>query len=510
MITHRLLDGGNLSVPRVRLVDFANEYATALLHDEVLFVVEQKPEGCFVMALDLDFRRPFLPDTTLLLALLNRLFLAVVRGFPTLDTPRLLVLLADDNEDLSGGGGGGDGSAAAAERMGIHIIAPRLYVNRQIARNLRQDLIRWLIQDGVGGSENADRWKNTIDESIYASNGLRMIGSHKCAVCPDCAGGCPRCSGTGRLDLQRVYWPRFVFERNEAGGVLTPYETAAAAADGGDAAAAAAAKLRRMRDMVLECSIIPPVPPGAMDGALPAPLFTQVFLGAAAASTNKRARVLTAAATHLAPTVRRAATVTAAAAVHDGPEGGDGGDADATRLSTLHVLPPSAPQVATIRTLFATQVAHRPPVTHVMSASPELYYIKTSSRYCANKGGVHNNVTVWFELSARWGIQQRCWCRCPEVRPASGKTCREYRGPGVPVPPVAIAKLFPAPLAPGSAAAADAAAAAAPALGAPPGSRKKPAAASTAQLIPRFTPMPTPTSGTTRPGATQSPAPPKG
>jgi hypothetical protein len=122
---------------------------------------------------------------------------------------------------------------SANNKIGIHPLFPNLIVNTSQAMDIRNYLVSYFISKygDMAGIQNS--WEEILDTSIYDANGLRLVGSHKTEVCPDCKQSglrkrtysqqqqqqqqqqqhdipvCDRCNGHMKLDGGRQYMPKY-------------------------------------------------------------------------------------------------------------------------------------------------------------------------------------------------------------------------------------------------------------------------------------------------------------
>lgn len=97
----------------------------------------------------------------------------------------------------------------------MHIHFPGLYVNQRQAAIMARGIAAKLTSI-IGPLEYLmNDWFDVIDLCVYMKNGLRMLGSHKSAKCPECRGRkCKACNQIGKIDLGRVYQLRHVFQKD--------------------------------------------------------------------------------------------------------------------------------------------------------------------------------------------------------------------------------------------------------------------------------------------------------
>ena len=60
--------------------------------------------------------------------------------------------------------------------------------------------------------------------------------------------------------------------------------------------------------------------------------------------------------------------------------------------------------------------------------SKTVYYVKTDSKYCENLGRSHSSNHVWFSVSDKGTICQKCFCRCETTEGRRYGFCRDFKG----------------------------------------------------------------------------------
>ena len=197
ILTHTLLDGrygGCVYLPDSALGDFIDAYGKDLLRSRKLYVVERRTK-VFKMHFDLDFKTVHDDATTE--ALLEEVRTVVLSFLePGLERESWCIACAV----LEG---------TARKAPGVHLIFPWLLVDAQQAQWMRSAVVR-----ALGALES---WEAVVDSAVFASAGLRMVGSDKCRDCPTCGNGretrlfCGACKHQGRVPENKVYWPWRVF-----------------------------------------------------------------------------------------------------------------------------------------------------------------------------------------------------------------------------------------------------------------------------------------------------------
>lgn len=103
-------------------------------------------------------------------------------------------------------------------KIGFHLIWPDIIVSVDEALYLRSAIIQFLEQSDFYLSSLED-WETIIDKSLYDNmHALRMNGSSKNVICPECKGKsklrneCYHCRRSGKINEGRIYYPYLIFD----------------------------------------------------------------------------------------------------------------------------------------------------------------------------------------------------------------------------------------------------------------------------------------------------------
>lgn len=178
-ITHFHLRGGRWSVPTECNDEFLWHYAIAMEQGHQFSLVERRTD-IFRYHMDLDFNQP--EEVTLDAV---RQYLLIIQGvlrrfFPYTENMFFeLTVSVAPCKTIIGKDGGID-----LIKTGYHIIWHHIWIDAAKALDLRASIIDDLkIKYGVRNGTTHNLWEDVVDESIYVSNGLRMIGSMKWSPC---------------------------------------------------------------------------------------------------------------------------------------------------------------------------------------------------------------------------------------------------------------------------------------------------------------------------------------
>lgn len=97
-------------------------------------------------------------------------------------------------------------------KCGMHVHFPNIVVDRHQALLIRESGLSILERRiPFEKDSNIAGWEEVIDSCVYDANGLRMLGSCKCAICSVCKRNpkkrpnCKKCNGVGKEYIQRRY-----------------------------------------------------------------------------------------------------------------------------------------------------------------------------------------------------------------------------------------------------------------------------------------------------------------
>jgi hypothetical protein len=206
--THRLLDGGNLSVKDMHA--FYESYARAVLREENVYVVELKTEPVFKMFFDADIHSTEVLDDEWCERFAKYIMGAVSELFSEsidLSQMTMIVCKADPKATKK--------NSVECMKYGLHAVFTTLHVNREMAVRIRNAVVQKLSNNMV--CNGPTRWEDDIDEVVYGANGLRMPFSRKMMRCK-CSlkdrDSCEQCLGKGTRDEGRPYLPYFKIDGN--------------------------------------------------------------------------------------------------------------------------------------------------------------------------------------------------------------------------------------------------------------------------------------------------------
>ena len=396
--THFMLDGGKMSVPHERQDEFDESYARALFEGEPVFVVELKTSPVYYLMFEFDLKMPrgrLLSDEEL------RLFVSVVQRvvapmFSDFPNTSVAVLTAPPKDCVA------DPGAVPATQNGIHMVW-KIPVNSEAVWKVRAVVLRELESRLTGVVPFVSPWLEMFDPCVLMDNGLRMVGSRKAEICPDCkkkkafdrnAAGllCARCQGQGHLDNGR------------------PYSLAFYAGPDGAEDGPATKTLKdplRLYDLVKACSI----------RACGAPLEAVPVLRFACEPDRLRAEA-NAAADRSAFTSSRRKNPKAAAATADARK-----EKRAESRDELIDLTPDQAEYRALANFILTEFVGTPVATHVKRCkSKDIYIVNSKCHWCANKRGDHAHSFVYF-YATPVGVVQRCFCFKSQ---ADGVSCRNF------------------------------------------------------------------------------------
>lgn len=400
-LTHLLMDGekgGKIAIPHEATDGFFAAYAKDLLAGAQLFVVEKRTP-VFKFCVDVDFKTMY--STEDLSRFIAKACTAIAPYFTDIPgkVPReasCIVCAVTEH----------DGRRKAP---GLHLIFPFAPVKESAACWIRSGIVHAL-WDLVGFQED---WNTVIDIAVITSSGLRMVGSDKCRNCSSCKNEreakqcCSSCNRRGKLAENKIYWPWRVYPEDDPEMMKCLVQMQANVGH-----AARMCSIRLAPDVPESGNFrVPPMAPGmavkkrSKPGSDPdkgyhlmdeSPEFPRV----------KKAKLIDV-------NARMKALVTEA----------------------IHKYYPKYYARLEVKEL----LEHRPP----KSTSP-IIWVKVAgfgSRFCLNKNADHTSQSIYFVISARSGIAQRCFSR-KDIERQCGK-CANFTSNWKPIGKALRAALFP-------------------------------------------------------------------
>lgn len=164
-VTHFMLDGGKLDLTGDHDT-FQEVYAKNINHKNC--IVERKTKY-FRFFIDLDILASVNLDITEYIVCIQDCikniysndFLCIVCG-----TDCNKIIRREQNEYI---------------KQGYHIHWPEIVVDKELALQIRSNIVIYLTTNFGKVSDMLDTWEKIVDRSVYEHNGLRLIGSDKCS-----------------------------------------------------------------------------------------------------------------------------------------------------------------------------------------------------------------------------------------------------------------------------------------------------------------------------------------
>ena len=183
--THLLLNGGKYNIPKEKEREFIKIYSECLAKNKNVFVVECRPE-VFKFMMDLDIKDKEEWSKTKIKDLVKTIQ-SVVYQFYEVDIN--VICCTAPIKIIE------DGSI---KKIGIHLIWPRHFLVSSDALIIRNAILQKLIEVYGKRETPNNPWEDVVDERVFTSVGLRMVGSDKLTK--------------SRKKENRVYWPLFVMD----------------------------------------------------------------------------------------------------------------------------------------------------------------------------------------------------------------------------------------------------------------------------------------------------------
>lgn len=265
-------------------------------------------------------------------------------------------------------------------KLGYHFIFPDSKIDRSTAK-----LIRLLIIRQFNEKYPDKDWDKIIDECVYDSNGLRMIGCSKSAKCDKCVKFpkgkeiyCQQCNGKKKVNIGRVYYPLFILNR----------------------------ECEEIEEKLVESYKVNPKPIVKMSSIRCKE--NGIYIDETVSSSKK------------SPIVCGKRKI-------GKEEIGMMSDENHVLLSEL------------VKKHFGKDF-EIVKVKKVELDKCEMYTCYTSSKYCLNIGKEHKSQHVYFVATPN-GLYQRCFCKCDTIR-ESGLKCKEFKSNVMPFTENELKQLF--------------------------------------------------------------------
>lgn len=165
-VTHFLLDGGKLDISKDYEL-FQEMYSKYINCKNC--IVERKTD-VFKFFIDFDFNSTEVIDISNYIEVIQDVIQHIYQK-----TYICIITTADKfKENIKSG--------VKYIKQGYHLHWPDIFVNKDIAKSIRKNIIVRLTTE-FGKIESCyDNWDKIIDKCVYDANGLRLIGSDKCSI----------------------------------------------------------------------------------------------------------------------------------------------------------------------------------------------------------------------------------------------------------------------------------------------------------------------------------------
>ena len=215
--THLLLDGGKVYIPQELMEKFYIKYAADVFVNQKNYVCEQRTE-IFKLHMDLDFLDIGKLKNEEIINIVSKIQLVIEEFFSSIysSNERMVMICTTDSKKQSRTNIVNNIEVKEEYiKTGIHLIWPYINIDEENALIFRLAVIQYLVTE-MGNRPTYNIWEDVVDETIYTTNGLRMLGSSKMKPCDKCKGKrlqkaeCTFCGKTGKLHEGRVYKPEFI------------------------------------------------------------------------------------------------------------------------------------------------------------------------------------------------------------------------------------------------------------------------------------------------------------
>ena len=384
--THLSMDGrggGKFHVPFELMNDFYAAYGEELAKGRRLSYVEVNT-AVYKLHFDVDF--PEQVSDERLCEFCRVLCEAVAEYYPQESLEAIACVTFDSSMQRTG--------------RGLHVVFPGVLVTSEISLKIWPGVVS-RCEERLDWC--TDLWETILDFSVLRENGsLRMVGSDKCQKCSNCQDvalmrkSCDVCQASGKVYLDKVYWPWKVFPETELSEKTMHY-------------------LENRAHAAKRCSI-------RSSAEKPSPGFVLPAGAPLEAAWQKGARALK----------------------RDFGKGRLPSSGKQERLQLTReqeqVLTNSIREYdENFQSLSLLDVTRR----RVDREIWDVCYVRVkgfNDRFCLNKGATHTSSQIYFEVSHK-GLCQACFCQKSDAR-KSGECCRKYRGLPKPLPPEFISMLL--------------------------------------------------------------------
>lgn len=218
--THLLLDGGKFHIPEKNYDKFLTRYSDDVAHGRPNYVCEIKTP-VFKFLIDLDLFEPTAVTRKEIIRIMKEIQFVINAFYPHSPDKKkhAIICTTEPKKQIK--------DSVSLTKTGVHVIYPLIRVTTDQAKILRWAIVQHL-GNIFGERPSHNPWTDVIDNTVYSSNGLRMIGSRKCSICKNCKGKrsgldeyCDDCNDTGKIDEGRVYNPTMIMDSK---GKLLPQE----------------------------------------------------------------------------------------------------------------------------------------------------------------------------------------------------------------------------------------------------------------------------------------------
>lgn len=455
--THLLLDGGKLSVPERQMEAFMQAYyRSCVFENERLYISEQKTQPLFSMLVELDLYMDEKMTDEQFVALIRASQQAIGEHISDDYDKRVVVCTAPLGEKQKHPRDAG----RMCYKYGVHLVWHELAVTSKIAKMLRWALINAYEKATEAGEipSPATPWPEVVDPAVFNKNGLRLVWSRKTKICPACNGrSVKRTKVPPPSSMSEQLSAAAANDKGKKRGWMTfSFHAAAAAADDNE-------------DDVTVCSVceghqkIDAGRPYDFYGAytkdgvrddkrcvefkndaykillassirVPSTVKYSVKFADEKASKDRLGKIKRA---HkkgkTIPDKPAAPAPAAAAATSVECDKVVSVNSDGKQRTKLNTVDKTSEQFKVISGWIST-LDDAPAVQEVRvnSIASNFYIATTTCKKCPNKGSAHTSSTNYFIIRV-YGAQRRCFCQKP-IAGTMGVTCKDWRGPIIPIP----------------------------------------------------------------------------
>jgi hypothetical protein len=400
--THLLLDGGRLHISEKAVPVFQRKYAADIEMKRNNFILEVKTP-VYKMIMDLDTYETVNRSYEEMRPWLCEIQRVVADMYPHLSSflRRVIVCTTDSTPNKFK-------NTNVYTKLGLgHLIWPDININNEMGLKFRAAILQHM--EKTYGKRHVDNpWEDVIDKTIYKQNGLRMIGSAKCALCKNCKQDfCDTCHGRGRYYIGRIYYVQEIIDGD------------------GKSLVELTKKIQDDALMMVQQTSLRTYEHFTTEQRIP-DWFDNWYYEQQLENTKSQKKFYTGNHQQLTSEDQKGFTE------HDLKTRIEKDDKEYRAIRRMI----NSKMPAIYKNVEIMDI-------HICNKGENNYYlVRTNSGFCMNVARDHNNNTIYFVIT-EYGICQKCFCRCNTTEGRKFGLCMEYHSNMIPLTSKEKLNLFP-------------------------------------------------------------------